>query len=135
MSTKQSNSRAECVDMLRDARAASRPSLTEPEAKRLLSAWDITTPAGQVLTDATSESLSRLEPLAFPLVVKVVSSEVLHKSDSGGVVLNLPDQPAVAQAIAQIQGRHEGIPVSGYLVEEMAPPGVELVIGGNVDAS
>src|SRR5690606_9737679 len=61
--------------------------------------------------------------------------DVLHKSESGGVVLNLADTSAVADAIGQIKARHADVAVSGYLVEEMAAPGVELVIGGNVDAS
>jgi len=134
MSMTQRNAYPSGADLLHDARAASRAALTEPEAKHLVAERGIRTPAGRMVSDASPQALASLEALSTPLAVKVVSAEVLHKSESGGVVLSLPDTAAVAGAIEQIQARHAGIPVSGYLVEEMAAPGVELVIGGNVDA-
>jgi len=135
MSTTQRNSPPAGADLLRNARAVSRTALTEPEAKRLIAERGIRTPAGTMVADASSQNLASLAALSAPMAVKVVSAEVLHKSESGGVVLNLPDISGVASAIAQIQARHAGVSVSGYLVEEMAQPGVELVIGGNVDSS
>src|SRR5690606_20356707 len=133
MSMMPSNTDLHGARLLRDARAAGRTALTEPEAKRLIAERGIATPAGRMIADASQDSLASLASLSAPMVVKVVSPDVLHKSESGGVVLNLADTSAVADAIGQIKARHADVAVSGYLVEEMAAPGVELVIGGNVD--
>ncbi len=133
MSTTITPSALDSAQLLSHARAMSLQALTEPEAKRLISQLGIKTPTGRTVCDSSSQSLALLQDLAAPMVVKVVSTEVLHKSESGGVVLNLPNLEAVAIAIEEMQKRHARVSVSGYLVEEMAEPGVELVIGGNMD--
>ena len=70
-----------------------------------------------------------------PFAVKVVSREILHKSDAGGVTLNVADAAGVARAIATMAKKPgiAGKPVEGWLVEEMIPAGREIVIGGLSD--
>lgn len=107
---------------LRDGRT----SLSEVEAKALLREVGVAVPRGGFV--ASTEALAQhLEGLKPPYVVKVVSSSILHKSDVGGVKLNLPDAAAVRAAMdatAELPGR------DGWLVEEMADAGHELVVGG-----
>jgi acetyltransferase len=66
-------------------------------------------------------------------VVKIVSPQVLHKSDSGGIVLNLNSSEAVVEAAQAMESRiHQAVPeadIEGYLVERMAPEGLEVIVG------
>jgi acyl-CoA synthetase (NDP forming) len=118
-------------DIVRRAREAGRSTLNEAEGKELLSAFGMRTPRSRVVADAAAgaDAASEMTP---PFVVKVVSREILHKSDAGGVVLHLPDAHAVAHAISDMAARPSiaAAKVEGWLVEEMAPAGREVVIGG-----
>jgi acyl-CoA synthetase (NDP forming) len=73
-----------------------------------------------------------LRHLRFPVVVKVVSPEIIHKSDAGGVRIGLKSPAEVQTAISEMAA----LPaiararVDGWLIDEMAPPGQEVVIGG-----
>ena len=70
--------------------------------------------------------------LAPPYVVKVISPDILHKSDAGGVKIGLQSAAEVAQAIRTMMGQPviSESRIEGFLVEEMAPAGQEIVIGG-----
>lgn len=112
------------------ARAEGRSALTEIEAKRVLAAFGITVPAGKLLPPAPAPGFTA--GLAAPFVLKIVSRDVLHKTEIGGVRLGLADEAAVAAAIAGMGSRiaAAGHRVDGWLLEEMAPAGVEMVVGG-----
>jgi len=76
--------------------------------------------------------------LAFPVALKLLSHQASHKSDVGGVRLNLPDRAALAQAVAEMRAslaeHHRELPVEGFLVQEMAPGGgLECFVGGRRD--
>lgn len=116
------------------ARANGRTSLTESEGKALLAQYGIAVPRSVVVRSA-SDATTMLAGLAPPFAVKVVSQDILHKSDAGGVRLRLADATAVAVAIDEMARlpRIAAAAVDGYLVEEMAPPGREVVIGGLMD--
>lgn len=119
--------------ILATARADGRSALNEIEAKRVLGAFGIKVPAGRLL--APSPEAGATAGLSPPFVVKVVSREILHKTEVGGVRLRLPDEAAVLHAIAEMGSRiaASGHRVDGWLLEEMAPEGVEMVIGGMRD--
>lgn len=109
-------------------------ALSEPEAKRLLAEHGIAVPRGVLLAPG-EDPATRLATLAAPFALKVVASGLLHKSDAGGVRLRLGDAGAVAAARDAMVAspditRHA---IEGFLVEEMAPPGHELVVGGTHD--
>jgi acetyl-CoA synthetase (ADP-forming) len=117
--------------LLSKAREAGRRTLDEHSAKTLLTSFGIAAPPGEVVADAAAARLAavRLNP---PLAAKLVGQEAIHKSDVGGVRLSLGTEDDVHAAIlglAEAAARHEVV-VTGYLVEEMAPPGCEMVIGG-----
>jgi succinyl-CoA synthetase beta subunit len=117
------------------AQAQARGSLDERAGKALLAEYGVNVPQSVVVktADAAADALKGLKPR---FVVKVMSPDILHKSDVGGVKVGLADAAAVADAIRAMQA----VPaiarakVEGFLVEEMAPRGVEVVIGGVRDA-
>lgn len=117
--------------VLRDARREGRAALREPAAKEVLAALDIPVPASIVVppSQEASDLLSTLRP---PFVLKVVSPDVLHKSDVGGVQLGLHTAEDVDACIRRLRDHfaRQHIHVEGWLVEETAPSGLEIVIGG-----
>ena len=118
-------------DIIARARAEGRSALDEAAGKALLRSFGIRVPKSLVLKSA-AEATTALTGLAPPFAVKVVSRDILHKSDVGGVTLNVMDAAGVApviNAMAQKSGIADK-PVEGWLVEEMIPPGREMVIGG-----
>jgi acetyl-CoA synthetase (ADP-forming) len=115
------------------ARAAGRRVLDEPAAKRVLAAYGLVVPRG--ITVRPGDPL-RLDGIAGPYAAKLISPDASHKSDVGGVRLGLPDAVAASAAVRELEAlaRGRGLALDGVLVEQMAAPGVELVIGGLVDA-
>jgi acyl-CoA synthetase (NDP forming) len=113
-----------------EARARGRRSLDEATGKALLAHYGIAVPRSVVIREA--DDVARLpQDLRFPVAVKVVSSDILHKSDAGGVRVNLGTAADVQNAIRDMAA----LPaiararVDGWLIDEMAPPGQEVVIG------
>ena len=117
--------------LIAEARAAGRPVLTETAGKALLSEFGIAVPRSLVIQDA-GEAAAACAKLRPPLVLKVVSPDIVHKSDAGGVKTGLQG-PAEVEAAVRAMMRAPKIQaarVDGFLLEEMAPAGQEMVIGG-----
>ncbi|HZU90740.1 MAG TPA: acetate--CoA ligase family protein, partial [Stellaceae bacterium] len=115
-------------------RSAGRKALEEPEAKRLLALWGIAAPPG-VRVGAAAPVAPFLAGLAPPFVLKLIAPGIVHKSDVGGVALALADAAAVERARRAMLASPAlaGREVAGFLVEEMAPAGHELILGGFCD--
>jgi acetyltransferase len=100
-------------------------------AKRVLAAWLPETPERLVQTAA--EAADAATRLGFPVVLKVQSSDLPHKTEAGGVRLHLADAGAVAAAytamLADVTRHAPAAKIDGVLVQKMAPKGHELVIG------
>lgn len=114
---------------------AGKTSLDESTGKSLLRQFGIDVPRSAVARDA-AHAAELAAGMKGPLVVKVISPEILHKSDVGGVALGLADAAAVEAAV-DAMARKPGIAsahVEGWLVEELAPAGLEIVIGGFRDS-
>lgn len=113
-----------------DAATKSPAALDEVAGKQLLARFGIQVPKSLVVNEVGQVrfAVSTLKP---PLVVKVMSPDILHKSDAGGVKVNLRSVEEVEQAIAAMAGSApiKAARVDGYLIEEMAPAGQEIVIG------
>jgi acetyl-CoA synthetase (ADP-forming) len=109
-------------------------TLDEHASKALLKRYGIAVPKSRVVPADLSivHDLGELEP---PLALKVIARGVVHKSDVGGVRLGLLDANAVQDAIEAIRGdrRIAAGAIVGYLLEEMAPKGHEIVVGGLLD--
>ncbi len=69
----------------------------------------------------------------YPVALKVLSNEILHKSDKGCVKLNIKDEDSLRKAYAEILSNAGGVKVEGVIVQRMTRPGVELIIGGRRD--
>ncbi len=112
------------------AREGGRNSLDEETGKRLLAASGIAIPKSVVVSGVESAEAG-VADLRFPVVAKVMSAEILHKSDAGGVKVNLGSPGAVRAAIETMASTPaiKGRKIDGYLVEEMAPAGQEVVVG------
>ena len=113
------------------AKAAGRNALDESAGKALLAGFGIRVPQSRV-AKGTADLEAVMDGLQTPVVVKVMSPDILHKSDAGGVKVNLR---SIAEVRAAIEGmlaapKIRGARVDGFLVEEMAPAGHELVVGG-----
>jgi len=119
---------------LRAARAQGRKTLDEPSGKAILASFDIRVPAFRVVRSNGDLDAIKGE-LRPPYVLKVVSAEVVHKSDFGAVKVGLKDEFELNSALdamrATLEGR--GIRADCWMVEEMVPAGLECVIGGVVD--
>lgn len=107
--------------------------LSETQAKDALARYGVAMPRRRVAADknAALEAFRDLQP---PVALKLVS-RVLHKSDVGGVKLDIREESDLLAAVEAIDAaaRAHSIEVQGYLVEEMAARGVEVIVGGLVD--
>jgi acetyl-CoA synthetase (ADP-forming) len=108
--------------------------LDEPTGKAVLAAYGVPVPQSRVVV-LQDEAAARAAELRPPYVLKVVSADVVHKSDVGGVKVGLRTPDEVARELKTMANALElrGIHAKQWLVEEMAPPGIEFVIGGVVD--
>jgi acyl-CoA synthetase (NDP forming) len=122
-------------DLISHARQQQRSALDEAAGKALLSAYGVAVPNTVVVKDADALG-DAIRALRFPVVVKVISSEILHKSDAGGVRVNVMSVDEVRAAIRSMSTLPAiaKASVEGWLVEEMAPEGQEIVVGGMRDA-
>jgi len=106
--------------------------LNEVDSKRMLLEAGINTTATE-LAKTKDEAVSISERMGYPVVLKIVSSDVAHKSDAGGVKLDLQTQGEVAEAYdAILQSVREKYPqasIQGISVQKMARPGLEIIIG------
>ena len=96
-------------DLIAEARAAGRTTLNEREGKALLADYGIAVPRSVTVADAAeaeakAEAAGGIAGLTPPFAVKVMSPDILHKSDVGGVRVGLPDAAAVAAAIGGMAG-------------------------------
>ena len=118
-------------DLITQARAQQRSSLDEAAGKKLLAAFGVSVPQTLTVKDAGGVDAA-LTKLNAPLVVKIISPDILHKSDAGGVKVGLNTAAEVKDAITAMAAspKIKGARIEGYLIEEMAPAGQEIVIGG-----
>jgi acetate---CoA ligase (ADP-forming) subunit beta len=122
------------LEALRTARAQGLDALDEPAGKKILKSAGIRVPRSAVV-EAGRDLRAAASDLQPPLVLKVVATGVVHKSDVGGVRLNLRNTEEVAAAGDDMLRalRSRAIEPQAWLVEEMARPGTELVVGGTMD--
>jgi acyl-CoA synthetase (NDP forming) len=120
-----------------EAKRASRTLLTEIESKVLLREAGIPTVETKLAT-SKEEAVAISKKLGFPVVLKIVSPEITHKSDVGGVKLGLKTSKQVGTAygeiISAVQQKHPKAMIEGVSVQKMAQPGTEVIIGMTKDA-
>ncbi|HWQ64738.1 MAG TPA: acetate--CoA ligase family protein [Methanospirillum sp.] len=112
--------------------------LTEKDGYELLTRYGIPVPAYRFVT-THEEAAVAAEDIGFPVVVKVVSEQIIHKTDAGGVVLHIIGPEALVEALLEIDQKVAAYDsqavIVGYLVEQEMKSGTELLIGGKTDSA
>ncbi len=112
--------------------------LPEHAAKALLAVAGLPKPVEALVTDAEA-AVAAATDIGFPVALKIQSADIPHKTEIGGVVLKLGSAEAVRAAFGTIMDRaqaaHPGATVDGVLVQRMAPPGLEVILGISRDAA
>lgn len=120
------------------AREARRTFITEASAQRVAEACGIRTPKAGIASDLAS-AREMASGFGFPIVLKIASPDILHKSDIGGIELGITDDAGVVAAYERIMNRvTQRMPdarIWGVTVQEQLPPGREVIIGVNRDAN
>lgn len=111
-------------------------ALSEYESKKLLKEYNIPAPNEEV-AKTVDEAVELANSIGYPVVMKIESVDILHKSDIGGVKLNITTEEAVRKVFYEILENaktHEpNARVGGVLVQQMATKGVEVIVGVNND--
>jgi len=124
--------------VIAEALAAGRELLSEPEAKEVLAAFGVPVVTTRIARDA-DEAVALAREIGFPVALKLLSPDVTHKSDVGGVALDLTTPKQVAQAARAIRERLASVRpearIEGFTVQSMArrPGARELIVGSACD--
>lgn len=103
--------------------------ITEELAKKILTEYGVKVPK-YALVKSADEAEKKAREVGFPLVAKIVSPQILHKTDVNGVKVGLNSEAAVKETFNDMHGRlSKQYNVKGVLLEKMAAPGAELIVG------
>ncbi len=119
-----------------EARAEGRVNLGEAEARRVLQAYGLAIPESQLAQNA-EEAADFAQKIGFPVVMKIISPDILHKSDIGGVRVGINDRQEAADAfeLMMLRARRYApeATIRGIFVQEMIRSGREVIIGSTRD--
>lgn len=118
--------------ILDEASSEGRASLLEEEGQRILDAYGLPLPQSG-LAQTPEEAVKLAEKIGYPVVMKIASPQIIHKSDAGGVRVNLVDENSVRTAFVEIVDNAKkydsDAQIKGCLVVEMVKGGKEIIIG------
>ena len=110
--------------------------LSEAEGYEILGKYGVPVPAFKIVTTA-EEAGEVADSIGFPVVMKIVSPQIIHKSDSGGVITSVGTkegaQAAFNRIVTSVKEYNPKAKIEGVIIEEQAKPGLELIIGGKTD--
>jgi acetate---CoA ligase (ADP-forming) len=113
-------------------------ALGEAETRPIMAEYGFNLVPGSLVADADS-GVAAAEALGYPVVAKIVSPQILHKSDLGGIALNLGSGNELRIAIDSMRDRIRNTApeadIKGFLVQKMAPKGMEVIVGMRRDPS
>lgn len=119
-------------EIIAKARKDNRTGMTEVESKMIFKAYGLPTVDTRLAT-SEDEAVKFAEEMGYPVVLKIVSPDILHKSDAGGVKVNIKDVASVRETYNTIlknaRNYKADADVHGIVVQEMAPWGTETIIG------
>ncbi len=134
VSSSSASARAMLERMLKNAKGA---ALDEVASKKLFKAYGIPVSKEEIAQTA-AEAVKIAKKIGFPVVAKVVSADILHKSDIGGVVLNINSTADVKKAFNDITARVKKLKnkpkLEGILIAQQVKAELELVVGASLDA-
>lgn len=130
-------SREQALRVIERALSENRVVLLEHEALEVMRSYGISVPK-TILTTGESEAVEAAEKMGFPVVVKISSPQILHKTDVGGVVVGLNSPSEVREAYREVLSRARkhapSARILGVIVQEMVPKGREVIVGAIRDA-
>ena len=110
--------------------------LSEADGYALLRQYDVPAPAFEIV-QSPEDAAKAAASIGYPVVMKIVSPQIIHKSDAGGVIVGVKDDAAAKEAfdkiVANAKNYDASAEIKGVIVEEMAKPGLELIVGGKID--
>lgn len=122
--------------ILQKARIEGRNNLLEPEAKTICIEYGIPVTKFKVAKN-DKEAVQFAEEIGYPVVLKIVSPDIIHKFDVGGVILDLKSPEEVEDAnkriLENVKKRKPNASIVGVLVQEMAPHSTEVIVGSTKD--
>jgi acetyl-CoA synthetase (ADP-forming) len=120
-------------DIIQKVLLQKRYELLEHEAKEFIETFGIET-TRHIVTSSREEAIQAAKSIGYPVVLKIVSPDISHKTDVGGVKLSVKDDEGVMDAYDEIMGnvkkRQPNARIEGILVQEMATPSTEVIVGG-----
>jgi len=123
-------------NVLAKAKEDRRNSLTSSEAKQVASAYDIATPA-EGLATSIDEAVAIASEIGFPVVLKIVSPDILHKTDAGGVIADISNVDGVRASYATIldnaKAHNAAAHIDGVQVQAQVTGGLEVIVGATTD--
>jgi acyl-CoA synthetase (NDP forming) len=122
-------------EIIQSALREGRKALFEHEAKDLAHSAGIIVPRHALVDPSDQKAIVAAgETLGFPVVLKAVSPDILHKTDAGAVMLNITNSAGLSASVTamknMIDARAPGAVVRSFLIEKMMPAGLDLLIGG-----
>ncbi|MCL2359255.1 acetate--CoA ligase family protein [Candidatus Bathycorpusculum sp.] len=122
--------------IINQAKEEGRKALLEPEAKTICAEYGISVNKFSLAT-SEKEAVEQADKIGYPIVLKIVSQDIIHKSDAGGVKVNLKTAAEVEVAYKTILENAKkykaDAKIDGIIVQEMAPQGTEVIVGAVKD--
>ncbi len=120
------------LDVIAKVRAEGRTGMTECESKQVFKAYGLPV-VKTALAEDEETAVETAEKIGFPVVMKIVSPDILHKSDAGGVKINIKDVAGVRDAYHTILNNAKAYKadaeIHGIIIQEMAPMSTETIVG------
>ena len=126
------------LKIIENARNEGRDALTEIEAKEVFAAYKLPVTITK-LAKTEEKAVSIAKEIGFPIVMKIVSPDILHKSDAGGVKVNIKDEASCREAyntiLTNAKAYKADANIHGVAIQEMAPWGTEVILGSINDST
>ncbi len=123
-------------EIFKKVKNSRRNNLTEFEARKILDYYDIPIVKGDIVK-SLNEAKKFVEKVRYPVVLKVVSRQIIHKTEVGGVILNIKNERELYQAyhqmIKNIEKKAPKAKIDGFFIQEMLPNDREVIVGGKKD--
>jgi acyl-CoA synthetase (NDP forming) len=132
----EENKLNQTTKIINQAKKEGRKALLETEAKTICVDYNIPVTKFN-LAKSEKEAIAQADQIGYPIVLKIVSPDIIHKSDAGGVMINLKSSAEVANAyeriIENVKKFKADAKIVGVLVQEMAPQSTEVIVGAIKD--
>ena len=123
----------DCSTIIEQALNEKRKSLLIDEAQRVCEIHHVSTPKSGVVS-TIDEAAQKASQVGYPVVLKIVSPQIIHKTDFGGVILDIKNEKELSiqyeKLILGIKSKKPSAAIRGVLVEKMMPPSTEVIVGG-----